>query len=161
MKNFWDLFDDCIEYPDNELKLNGIPKNVFYEYISSTYLNGFINYVENYDAIMIERYEDWWEDKEKYENENDHHTNYSKYPDDVIIFAESENDYWFFWNDRDCSDCCIGRIDKTRVKDLNEFKELFIKFIDNNGNPEPRQENCEHITGRYINLNPPRGWIRL
>lgn len=159
MKDFYDLFDDCIWYPENELLLNGVLKNTCYQYVSYTYLNGLINYVEKYEAIMIERYEHWWDERKKYETKYEFHTKFSNFPDDIIVFAESDNDYWFFWGDCDCSDCKIGRIDKSRVKDLKEFKELFIKYIEDVGNPEPRSKDCEHITGRYINLKKPDGWI--
>ena len=123
------------------------------------YLSGFINHVENYEVIMIERYEHWWNDRKKYETIDGYRIDSNNLPDDIIIFAESENEYWFFWFDCDCSDCQIGRIEEARVKNLKEFKELFIKHVEAVGNPEPRQENHEHITGRYINLRNPTGWI--
>lgn len=52
----YDLFDDDVEYPDKDMLVNGVPIGMNYSYISTTYLNGFINYVEIIGATMIQRY---------------------------------------------------------------------------------------------------------
>jgi len=121
MNDFWSLFKETEEYPKNVAE-RGVPQDTLYKYISHTFLNGLINYVDEREAILIERY-------------------------DIIIFASSENSWWFFWNDRDGLDCFIGRIDKTRIS-FDEFKELFIKFLD--------KENY-----RYFKLPKGGGWITL
>ena len=54
----YDLLDfmETIEYPSHEQFLSGIQPGISYDYVSSTYLNGFINYVDILDAFMIRRY---------------------------------------------------------------------------------------------------------
>lgn len=57
----------------------------------------------------------------------DYHCNWSEAPDDVLILAETDDFWWFFWYDRDCSDCCIGRANKANV---GISKEELIKLFD-------------------------------
>lgn len=53
--SFLGYFEDSIEYPRN-VASNPIPMNTLWTYISSTFLNGFINYVEVVDAQLLNRY---------------------------------------------------------------------------------------------------------
>lgn len=48
-------FQDTEEYPRN-VAFNPLPWNVLYEYVSSTFLNGFINYVKIKKAYLLSRY---------------------------------------------------------------------------------------------------------
>jgi len=75
------------------------------------------------------------------------HSDFSGAINDIILLASSENSWWFFWSNRDCSDCLIGRINKTKVS-YDEFKELLIKLLD--------KDNY-----RYFNLPKAGGWITL
>lgn len=52
---FLDYFTESIEYPRN-VAANPIPMNTLWSYISSTFLNGFINYVTIIDAQLLDRY---------------------------------------------------------------------------------------------------------
>ncbi len=52
-------FTDKIDYPENELCADILPWNIEYSHISSTFLDGFINYVEIKKAFVIGRYSDW------------------------------------------------------------------------------------------------------
>lgn len=48
-------FEETQEYPRN-VAFNPLPWNICYEYVSSTFLNGFINYVKIKKAYLISRY---------------------------------------------------------------------------------------------------------
>lgn len=54
-KKIWDYFDENIEYP-KEIAHNPIPYGTVWTYISSTFLNGIINYVKPISCFVIDRY---------------------------------------------------------------------------------------------------------
>lgn len=157
-KEFFDLFDDSEEYPENVAE-RGVPQNTVYHYISTTFLNGLINYVDNKMAIMIERYTEFDDnDISEYTAhlKDNIHSNYSgsvfrNVIDDVVIFGETEDSYWYFYSDGDCSDSDIGRVEKDRVGSLEEFKKLYIESLKSNG----------YYSGKYIELPKPSGWVTL
>ena len=54
-KKIWDYFDENIEYP-KEIAHNPIPYGTVWCYISSTFLNGMINYVKPINCFVLDRY---------------------------------------------------------------------------------------------------------
>jgi len=52
------IFDymDTIEYPSNDLLAEGIKDGISFDFVPTTYLNGFINCVQIIDAYMFRRY---------------------------------------------------------------------------------------------------------
>jgi len=54
-KKIWGYFDDQVEYPKKVVD-NPIPYGVVWKYISSTFLNGIINYVNPISCYVINRY---------------------------------------------------------------------------------------------------------
>ena len=77
-KTIWDYFDDNIDYP-NEVAHNPLPYGTVWCYISSTFLNGFINYVKPIKVYQIDRYECEDEPKEvKCRYKGDNYTNWEK-----------------------------------------------------------------------------------
>lgn len=167
-----ELMDDFIEYPDNEDLLHGPIEGCNYVYVSNDYLNGFINYVHIISAYMIRRYsignDDEWNNKCKNVDllaDEKCHTNISDSSkfDDVIILAESNDCYWLFWDDCDCSDCCIGKFYKSKI-DKNDIEHEFKKYVlDCIYNCLPDNELC-HEDEYYIKHIPAsyfRGWITL
>lgn len=118
-KEFWDYFDDTVEYP-KDIVYNPIPWNVAWTYISSTFLNGFVNYVNPIACYVVNRYvketEDITENNvsiKKIGDNNWHkftgtkkelidaivsgevefyHTDLSCFGDDIIILAEIEDE---------------------------------------------------------------------
>lgn len=109
--NIWDLFETNEDYPQDVAE-RGVPENTLYSYISSTFLDGVINYVKPIKAVMIERYDNNDNTEVVAEFNKEHHSKLAALPDDVLIAAQTKNDYWFFWYDKDCSDCFIGRFNK-------------------------------------------------
>jgi hypothetical protein len=173
--DFFKLFKHGEWYPKN-IAERGVPENTLFEYVSHTFLNGFINHVTPFFVCVIERYRRW-SFKEKI-NDPEHRlypfslyewkayakdcdTNYSRIDDDVLLLAESDNSLWFFWNDKDCSDCEIGRIDKNSIS-KEKMKDLLIDFIEQHDSSD-RSDNydCEGITGRWMRLPLPSGWIKF
>jgi hypothetical protein len=59
--NFMDFFTEEIEYP-TDVALNPLPIGTHYSYISSTFLDGFINYVTIIKAFVLGRYYRWDEE---------------------------------------------------------------------------------------------------
>lgn len=190
--NIYDLFDEDIEYPDNDEIVEGVNVGVNFCYISNTYLNGFINYVDIIGGYMIRRYKVLEKDIEKSRENNNQskedlsweescklvdklsngcHTclSDSNKFDDQLILAKNSNSYWLFWNDCDCSDCCIGRLDiKLFESDevaLEYLRKTVVKFTDyytyrSNG----KMEIDESLSDTYMKFIPASsftGWITL
>ena len=126
LKNIWDYFEDSEDYP-SEIVHNPLPYGTVWCYISSTFLNGIINYVTPISCYVIDRYtaddEVVREGFTKRELINsivsgeNHQVNLHCFQDDIIILAKiktNEKDdgkYIFFWFDCDVSDCCIGKFE--------------------------------------------------
>jgi len=125
---FDDYFDEHYEYP--QITVQMLKMGDLYWYISTTFLNGWINYVKIISAFMITRYKKYVDnvkEADEFNKEKEfHHTDIGKeLEDDVLILAKdeyNENTYWFFWSDRDCSDSAIGRFQtKDSEKDVKKF----------------------------------------
>ena len=54
-KTIWNYFNESIDYP-SEVAHNPIPYGTIWCYISSTFLNEFINYVNPIKCYLIDRY---------------------------------------------------------------------------------------------------------
>jgi len=187
INSFTDYFTDNIEYP-SDIAINPLPIGKEYIYVSSTFLNGFINYVTPIKAFVLGRYHKWdepidhtvtiqdppgsfnWVEKKcktKDELYNSlivsdavYHVGVDNdFQDDVLILAKAgqvdgEGEcYFFFWYDRDCSDCCIGRFIS---QDLElDIINRFTKYI----NKELAGNNYNAHGAKEIPLNYFKGWI--
>lgn len=49
-------FEEIIEYPNNNSLLTGLKRGHLYYYVSSSYLDGLINYTKPVFAILLDRY---------------------------------------------------------------------------------------------------------
>jgi len=54
-KTIWDYFDNNIDYPQN-VAHNTLPYGTVWCYISSTFLNGMVNYVKPVSCFVLDRY---------------------------------------------------------------------------------------------------------
>jgi len=128
--------------PDSVMYPSRMPwefdSGTMYEYVSSTMLNGFINYGSVMSAWLINRYRSLdrpmpeWADPEEVEDNGPKrqlvdkwladtrgHPNIGVLDDDVLILTKrkhsahdtTEGKYAFFWFDCDVSDCCIGKFE--------------------------------------------------
>lgn len=106
-------FPEEVEYP---APTDYFKPGTFLSYISSTFLNGWINYVDIIAAWYIDRYESPEANRAAYNEflgKDTFHTKLASIvEDDIIVLGVDERGdegkYWFFWFDRDSSDCCMG-----------------------------------------------------
>jgi len=127
-RKFFDLFEDNYDCPENMAE-RGVPEDTIFCYVSNTFLDGFINYVDVIKVVMVRRYDPDTDHSEVIKKFNrTGNSSFRELPDDVLLIAKSENDYWFFWFDGDVSDCCIGRFSK-EIIDEDDFISLFDKMI--------------------------------
>lgn len=137
-------FIEEIHYPGNVAE-NIMPWGERWNYISHTFLNGFINYCEIVKAVLIERYVKFNQKKFNavLQKEN-FHPRIGDFGDDVLILAKiTDGKYIYFWFDHDVSDCCIGRFmtDDTEAQVLEEFG----KHVDDLGY-KPHEIPLEYFT---------------
>ncbi len=173
-------FLDWEEYPSNEELMEGLKEDIMYAYVSTTYLNGFINYVDIIGAYMTRRYKElekdksdknpndlsWEESCKLIDNNTDFHTNVSdcnKY-DDIHILAKCGDYYYYFWSDCDCSDSCIGKFSKSRFESekqtLLSFKEEIFSFnIWDSDESYVREHEDEYL--KFVPKEFFTGWITL
>jgi len=137
--NFLDYFDEEEEYPSPSESM--LPLGMCYHFISTTFLNGWINYVKIISAQLISRYQDYQMNlmnlskTESLSKTTAFDLDIGKYfGDDVLILAKTKNPHiivkscilcgnpdsvenkegytwWFFRYDKDCSDASIGRFE--------------------------------------------------
>jgi len=86
MKTIMSYFDETVEYPQ-DIALNPVPMNTLWCYVSSTFLNGFINHVTPLKVFVLDRYEPDKTEKIK-KLKRQIHTKLSQFGDDIIILSE-------------------------------------------------------------------------
>lgn len=166
-------FPDSVDYP-RDMPWNFRP-NVYYCYVSSTLLDGFINYVKIKAAGVITRYVGP-DEIESYDGKvgtskqvkleqfnaglSGYHTNLGQFGDDVMVIGRisdqdgEQSDEWaFFWFDQDVSDCCIGRF--TTDDPEEDVMRRFITFV------EERSANLGYTEGPtfWLDIKQIRGWV--
>ena len=165
-------FTDTISYP-NPASGKILPTGTLYEYVSSTFLSGWINHVRPVKAFLITRYERHsqnLQDATVLHAMGHHHTDLSSMTsDDVLILARSEDRlWWFFWNDRDCSDCMVGRFTADDQDDavIAEFcryaeersQKLSITYAQSDLTCDT-MENASGCRAIELDVSAFRGWI--
>lgn len=61
------LFTETIEYPDSDILLDGLKPFIFYEYVGSYFLSGYINLIKDKQYFLLKRYqENWTEEGHRY-----------------------------------------------------------------------------------------------
>jgi len=169
---------EWIDYPDHDDLMEGPTEGVVYSYVSSTYINGFINYVDIIDAYMARRYKSLrinynpevrgenylcWEDScSLIDAGGKPHTNLgiSAKFDDIHVLGKCGNYYYYFWSDKDCSDCCIGKI-STDNYPLDDVKKDFKKLIIEVGCFDSYNDENENEFIKQIPVDFFKGWITL
>lgn len=174
------IFPDKVEFMKEDL-ISNFRSGFIYFYIGSTFLNGYINYVEPIKMYLLERYRTQGKNYEEkvwlpFINKPQYHTHFLYLDDDILILGETESHYYFFWYDCDLSDCAIGRqikgeitkddmvrwfdeyteslLEPRFVEYRNEHRELFDSSDD--------EECAEGITGyREIPINCFKGWVKF
>lgn len=136
------LYLDEYSGGDVVAQFGGIPPNCNIEYISVSFLDGIVNYLDNRRAFMMNRYglSDYpalanngevtqRECYRKAANEIAEmpHSELLTY-DDVLLFGETENSFYYLWYDNDVSDCCIQRVSKETFPTLtlDDYVQLIL-----------------------------------
>ena len=187
-KSIWDYFNEKIEYP-KEVAHETLPYGTVWCYISSTFLNGMINYVKPISCFVVDRYT---HDDEEVGAGSSHfkwdgskrelidaiiagekeiyHTYLNCFSDDIIILTKIETNkdddglYMFFWFDCDVSDCCIG---KFKTKDKEEDVIQSVKnWLDDNKEDNKGLKILPNTDNGILNytelpLSFLRGWIKF
>lgn len=156
-------FNEIFKWSEDYPKISGeiLPYGTLYEYISSTFLNGFINYVDIRYAVASNRYwddedvrnfGDWEEFISNMSKRTEPHTNLDTYRSDICCYGlDNHKDFIFFYFDRDVSDCCIGRLEKESTTE-----ELLKQYVINTSlnKAEGYQE-----TPKILQIKKPKGWV--
>ena len=126
---------------------------VFYAYISSTFLNGWINYTGLVKrAWLVTRYREHVDNVAaltKWQADPPFHADLSKLGDDVHLLTKDETGgWWYFWYDKDCSDCAIARF-KTEDGDATVL-DTFDEFVRAAQGKKGMQQ---------IEVNTIKGWV--
>lgn len=140
-------------YPTAQIQeFGGIPQDTSYEYVSSTFLNGLVNYGRNHIAYMLCRYgllkpKDQWRNDayptdldyqdptvEAYQAFADAATakpHFKAEEDDWFVFYETDVSFMFMWYDQDCSDCVVERYSKESCTSVgvNTLEEFVADWI--------------------------------
>lgn len=170
-----------IEYPDPTYTL--LELGLWHTYLSSTFLNGWINYTKPLAARLVTRYQGHAANREAAEKMNagefGFHTDLGKLGDDVFLLCYSEIDprkhvvpkdvvlrtYWLFWFDCDVSDCCIGRFQTETEEDqlVMEFEawaeEMSQEYSRRYSGNEDCTENRDGKPSLMIETSMIKGWI--
>jgi hypothetical protein len=179
MEKIFDYFENFEEYPTNVVD-NPIPYGTLYSYISSTFLNGFINYTEPIKCYLIDRYTPddeiitvpnikgpKKELKEKVlSGEIDcFHTDLDCFEDDIIILSKIQNNkYRFFWFDMDVSDCSVGKFETTDSQE--DVIQSVVNWLDdckskNKGRIVENNLDNGIINYTELPLSFLKGWIKF
>lgn len=134
IKPILQYFEEEYEYPSNEQLLHGIQQGVLFSYVASTYLQGFINYVDIEAAVLLNRYSETDEEfqkqidsiKKEVAEQNEVHTYLYDY-DDILILGKTDDMYIVFWSDGDVSDCNIGGLPLDTFESLSDAIEALYK----------------------------------
>lgn len=173
--------------PDSVMYPRGMPwdfpLHVMQEYVSSSLLNGFINYGTVLSAWLINRYRsldrpapEWAADEDrgpkralvdKFLANERAHPNIGILDDDVLILTRckhadpKEVEYAFFWFDCDVSDCCIGRFktDDPEADVVARFKAYVFEKNKAMGDSYGLNQGEEAEPPTELPVSRMNGWI--
>lgn len=168
---------DCIDYPDPVATM--MEPGILQRYVSSTFLNGWINYVTPIKAFLITRYRPHSQnvkDLAEFKKAPPFHSRLEKaFHDDILLLARHPvrdwtapsgrftNEYWFFWFDRDVSDCQIGRFHTDEpVKDVIDSFAAYAEETSQELSKSYASDTSENKVGApALEIGPSfiRGWV--
>lgn len=130
-------FFNHIEYPNIASEDEILPDGVLYCYVPSVFLAGFVNYIKAKQIYLITRYrmhEENIKSAKEFNTKAELYVDLNDVDDDVLILGRRGKYNWFFWVDKDSSDCKIGRFTTATdwwkvVEDFENYaNELSLKF---------------------------------
>lgn len=151
--DFIDKYFNYVEDYPKKVIADILPMDILWCYISSTFLNGLVNYTDPVKCFIVHRYTELdekvgkpsWADKEltKQEIWNEvssdpfrfFHMNLHVFGDDLALLSYKDGVYSYFWFDCDVSDCEVGRFETSESLDqvIKDFEEYVIKQNDEMG----------------------------
>lgn len=183
MNDIFDYFDDQVDYP-KDIVNNPIPINTCWHYISSTFLNGFVNYIKPEILVLLDRYtspndqlvfkEETYTKSELLElvvngKLSTAHTNLGMFEDDIIIIGKDRSNpdsdiYMFMYFDMDVSDCSIGRFSTTDdIGDVGTKLFSWLNKLVKSKNIDMIRPNIDNGICDYTVLDPSiiKGWVEF
>lgn len=147
-----------IDRPSNEEQFRGLNIGEEYTFITTTYMNGFINLVEVEKAFLLfdGDYNEKDEILENIENVSEinwFHTNLGRFSCPVTVIGSLEDSYVVFFFDSDVSSCLMQRIDKNKYT-LDDVTINTLQIMN------MRQQWMDSACEEYVELPKPKGWIR-
>lgn len=155
-------FIKTIDFPN--LQGDILKFNVLYDFVSSSWLNAFINNCELLQVIAIDRYEPIDSKKLKAMIDLDNGittSNLSFLKDDIIVLGHiNKDEYIFFYFDYDISDCKIGRFQTS--DSIEEIKSNVINYIANRLKPGEIKEYIDDGIKDYsiLPIKAFKGWLK-
>jgi len=147
MMMFRELFPNEEQYPEN-IAERGVPQDTYFQYISSTFLDGLINYTEAKRGCLVitvgsgSNADHYSDDVAEIEHllavyNNSWHSTFSIFGHTkayvkVAILSSTENSHWLFYYDPDTSDCGVGRCSKERVS-AEQFADGMHRWLEDQG----------------------------
>lgn len=101
------FFEESIDYPSDATLRNGLTKGVLFNYVSSSYCNGLLNYLGK--PIYVSIFQDY-EEFVPTEPEYRYHFNAGNLSDSSIWIFQDGGEFFLAVYDQDVSDCAIGMI---------------------------------------------------
>lgn len=156
--DFWfRYFPEWIEFA-NPTTASLVPGTCF-SYVASTFLNGWINYVKIDRAYLVTRYAKHAENQKAlaaFHASPPFHVSFAAaFPDDVHVLARDEvGRWWWFWYDKDCSDCCVGILDP-RGDDEETVRHCFEAYVNEASGRDPDEDE----PALAIDASKIRGWV--
>lgn len=166
MKNPFDSLR-IYEYPNDVMLWGGVPAGVGYEYVSSTYVTGFLNYHKDKVGQLLllrvytdeEDFDTWVNtvNDDLKDHKNWYHYDFGDAYDDVVILSMlDDGTYVMYYNDRDCSDCCIYRWKADEFSGFADFCDRMYNFY-----KERSEDKKDCIEGVVRIDSIPGGWLKL
>ena len=189
-KMITDYFNDEVDYPQGVFE-NPLPMNELWCYISSTFVNGFVNYGKPIGAWVGHRYNSPettvkahvcdagktnWHDIEVSKKElinllnsgtkTMYHFKLHSFEDDIFLLLKSEYQddvYLYIWYDCDVSDCCIGKFQTSDSEE--DIKQSVVNWLMKESQDKQGlfEENYDNGIQMYDELYPSilKGWLKF
>tara|TARA_B100000700_G_scaffold88627_1_gene99906 strand:- start:23299 stop:23859 length:561 start_codon:yes stop_codon:yes gene_type:complete len=149
------------DYPGAQIALyGGLPPGHSYNYVSSSFLCGLVNYAGIKTGYMLNRYGlddcDWESYAQVIEHINTMPHFIDPDADDVVLLGETDTCFWWFWFDRDVSDCNVTRIPRELFRnDFEFFEQCILEHLRENYDGWQHTEDAEPEFYRF----KVNGWI--
>ncbi len=158
-------FGRRVEYPSmSELLDNGLERGTWYSYVTSSYINGLLPYIEPVRAWLLRRYRIWPDDKDPTERpitdaeiaewEKAYHTKFIDLGDNVVFVGETARHWWVIYMDCDVSDCRVGRVTKESVWTVDDV----LQWVGDHLLPDKREAGGDYGVRHEIPLGAMQGW---